>query len=854
MTDTWPERSASQSTAGPSTPTRASRNNGLSNLARYDHFIRTSSSGQSKRFSVGETVIIGQGAVMRQKWLQVPDHQVELARTMAKAKGKGKTQSSASPRKQPHDKPTWFSEDGLQPHDKVGIIVDLYSDERERMMAKVRWFARPSAVWGADGPAEDETVDDYELYYTSDSAHLHENRARQSWHPHGSPGIPLASSKLVEKTPLCLDQIPIAAISHHVQILTPQDPSPTRPLPPSATPCFVVKKVYDAKPIQGAEFLGGIDWAEVHKQGLRDRNWDVEATMAEGETDEEVEEEESPKKRGRKADKAGSKRTKRARVEQDDESEDEASSDDDAHEVDDYEGASDDEQESDDADDQDSDKENVEDEDEDSEVETLMVAPIHRRKKQSKVVNKPKQGKRIVPKLSQRTRDRANKVAIKKMKFSGKQKAKQMIKWVSHPLIAAIQHLLVMVPDCARSPLPPAFTLSPEFAKMPSFERAKAMLHVSATPELLPCREHQRNLISSLLGDAILGQTGTCLYVHGVPGTGKTATVHSIVRELREDKDMNAFQFVEINGMKIAEPTTAFSILWEAISGQKRSSKQALVSLENHFQTPDPGRKTTVVLVDELDQMITKKQDVIYNFFNWPHVPHSRLIVIAVANTMDLPEREMSGKIRSRLGSNRIVFTPYKWEELQTILLARLEGLDEVFAPRAIEIIARRVAAGPGDARRALDIARRTVEKVDQRNRDRGDGEEGRCEVADATATYTEMTNHGSSVFIKRASLHQKILLLALAQCIKRAGVPEVELEVVIKWHLDFLRQTCITPVPSQSEVFAVVAELHALRLLVTESQRGDYFQRVRTLVSNNDLFEVLKEDDKLKNHVPRFA
>lgn len=57
-----------------------------------------------------------------------------------------------------------------------------------------------------------------------------------------------------------------------------------------------------------------------------------------------------------------------------------------------------------------------------------------------------------------------------------------------------------------------------------------------------------------------------------------------------------------------------------------------------------------VVLVDELDQMITKKQDVIYNFFNWPHVAHSRLIVIAVANTMDLPERELSGKIRSRLG------------------------------------------------------------------------------------------------------------------------------------------------------------------------------------------------------------
>ena len=65
----------------------------------------------------------------------------------------------------------------------------------------------------------------------------------------------------------------------------------------------------------------------------------------------------------------------------------------------------------------------------------------------------------------------------------------------------------------------------------------------------------------------------------------------------------------------------------------------------------------SVVLVDELDQMVTKKQDVIYNFFNWPHVAHSKLIVIAIANTMDLPERELSGKIRSRLGRSFSIFS-----------------------------------------------------------------------------------------------------------------------------------------------------------------------------------------------------
>jgi origin recognition complex subunit 1 len=58
---------------------------------------------------------------------------------------------------------------------------------------------------------------------------------------------------------------------------------------------------------------------------------------------------------------------------------------------------------------------------------------------------------------------------------------------------------------------------------------------------------------------------------------------------------MDPFQFVEINGMKISEPNTSFSLLWEALSGQKAPARQALSHLENHFQTPDPSRKTTCV-------------------------------------------------------------------------------------------------------------------------------------------------------------------------------------------------------------------------------------------------------------------
>jgi len=54
--------------------------------------------------------------------------------------------------------------------------------------------------------------------------------------------------------------------------------------------------------------------------------------------------------------------------------------------------------------------------------------------------------------------------------------------------------------------------------------------------------------------------------------------------------------------------------------------------------------------MDELDQLMTAKQEVVYNFFNWPTLTGAKLVVLAIANTMDLRERVMSDCVRSRLG------------------------------------------------------------------------------------------------------------------------------------------------------------------------------------------------------------
>jgi Cdc6-like AAA superfamily ATPase len=60
--------------------------------------------------------------------------------------------------------------------------------------------------------------------------------------------------------------------------------------------------------------------------------------------------------------------------------------------------------------------------------------------------------------------------------------------------------------------------------------------------------------------------SGRCLYVSGVPGTGKTATVMETIRRLRRKSEagqLPAFQFADINSLRLPSPQHAYTQLYE---------------------------------------------------------------------------------------------------------------------------------------------------------------------------------------------------------------------------------------------------------------------------------------------------
>jgi Cdc6-like AAA superfamily ATPase len=258
------------------------------------------------------------------------------------------------------------------------------------------------------------------------------------------------------------------------------------------------------------------------------------------------------------------------------------------------------------------------------------------------------------------------------------------------------------------------------------YSAAIRKLHVSVLPEKLPCRTAERDYIYGALRDAIVNRKDCSkpLYISGMPGTGKTATVLATVNELRKEaseagaRDIPEFNFIEINCLRLQTPAAAYSVLWRGLTGLHAPAKKAQKLLEDHFENAaintqaNEDRKVTVCLVDEMDYLMTRSEEVVYNFFNWPLLKGAFLVVIGIANIMDLPER-LTTRVASRVNvtMDRMVFKAYEHEQIRVILCERLEELQlSIFNKTTLEMVSRKAATVAGDLRAALKICQRTIE------------------------------------------------------------------------------------------------------------------------------------------------
>lgn len=329
-----------------------------------------------------------------------------------------------------------------------------------------------------------------------------------------------------------------------------------------------------------------------------------------------------------------------------------------------------------------------------------------------------------------------------------------------------------------------------------ALRKAKKVLRTSAKLHSLPCREEEFSKLFYTLESAVQSEVGRCIYVSGTPGVGKTATIREVIKQLSAllitQTHHKMFNYVEINGLKLVSPQASYEALWKKVSGLKVTSSAALPLLEEYFNKEDSNRNPLVVLLDEMDQIVTKNQSVMYNFFNWPSYQNSKLIVIAVANTMDLPERMLTNKISSRLGLTRIQFQSYTYTQLSQIIKSRLEQIGRlnddkmVISKDAIAFASRKVASVSGDARRALMICIRGIEIAETEFSAKSAEERKKLDgkytvtIMHIMKAVNETASSPISNYLGSLSFMSKMFLASILLRMRRSGMAEVTVGDII--------------------------------------------------------------------------
>ncbi|KAI4340545.1 hypothetical protein MLD38_025370 [Melastoma candidum] len=392
--------------------------------------------------------------------------------------------------------------------------------------------------------------------------------------------------------------------------------------------------------------------------------------------------------------------------------------------------------------------------------------------------------------------------------------------------------------------------------KISELERAKSVLLLAAPPKSLPCRNKEMEEITSFIKGAICTDQclGRCLYIHGVPGTGKTMSVLSVMRNLRMEVEagkMRPYSFVDVNGLKLASPENIYKVIYEALTGHRVNWKKALNLLNERFSARKllgkDDDKPIILLIDELDLLVTRNQSVLYNILDWPTKPHSKLVVIGIANTMDLPEKLLP-RISSRMGIQRLCFGPYNYQQLQEIISTRLKGID-AFEKQSIEFASRKVAAISGDARRALEICRRAAEVADYRIESNSSvsstGGKALVGMKDVETAIQEMFQAPHIQVMKSSCKFAKIFLAAMVHELYKTGMAETSFEKLA------ITVSCLCTsngekFPGWDGLLRIGCMLGDCRILLCEPGSKHRLQKLQLNFPSDDVSFALKDSQEL--------
>ncbi|KAJ3724420.1 P-loop containing nucleoside triphosphate hydrolase protein [Lentinula raphanica] len=252
---------------------------------------------------------------------------------------------------------------------------------------------------------------------------------------------------------------------------------------------------------------------------------------------------------------------------------------------------------------------------------------------------------------------------------------------------------------------------------LPLETRVRALLRATCDDrDELPGREEERQTLSDFIQNFLADneQGPQSLYISGLPGSGKTALVTSVLRSFAGEFDevkLITINCMALNGVDAlwCRILDELSLLKKKTPSRKQSkSKEAACTVVANLETK------CIVLLDELDHIAPTTQ-TFTSLLTLPESASGLLRMIGIANTHTLSNSSISTDCVRTLH-----FAPYTSAQLLRILQSRLTSIHDSEKSSAaiakllpvptLTLLTKKVASLTGDVRFLLEVLRGAVD------------------------------------------------------------------------------------------------------------------------------------------------
>lgn len=396
------------------------------------------------------------------------------------------------------------------------------------------------------------------------------------------------------------------------------------------------------------------------------------------------------------------------------------------------------------------------------------------------------------------------------------------------------------------------------------FQGDRDILRPSYIPENLPHREEQIQNLASIMVTALRGDRPSNVLIFGKTGTGKTAVVRYLEREInrlkRENPDsdlnnkfsqhnINKVEYVYVNCEVV---DTHYGVMknignkfMEEWSDQIPFTGWPIEKVyESLRDSIDEKPKVVIIILDELDKLVAKSGDsVLYHLSKINNeLEKSKVSLIGISNNLKFTEL-LDPRVKSRLGEEKMIFPPYDAEQLKDILSNRAEKAfkPDILGNDVISLCAALAAQEHGDARRALDLLRVSAELAERKN----------CSSVTTDHAYKAKNKIEQDCVreaVRTLPTHSKLILYSILLLEKNGG-DKLTTGEVYSGYCELSKKSGMDPL-TQRRTTDLISELDMLGLVnarVKSFGRRGRTKEIQSSVDKKDIIDLIEDDESIE-------